>query len=128
MRKLFYIVILLLCFVCPVKRMDIAKLEPVEAVAVTVKDGMVRLITDTQAEGEGITAEEALKMLKDKAQGIIYLDTARFLLVGEDAKEAAQSLLEYMRKDIRTAPYGGTDVKEEAKRLDSHDLSAKPWG
>ncbi len=128
MRRLLYIVILSLCLFSPVKRLDIAKLEPVEAVAVVVRDGVVHIRTDTQSEGKGSTAEEALKALKENAPGIIYLDTARFLLVGEDAWEAADDLEGYLHSNIRIAPYRGTDVKEEAKYLDAHDLASKPWG
>lgn len=128
MRKILYVIILLVCVLCPVKRLDVAKLEPVEAVAITVEDGIVRLVTDTQSEGEGETAEEALRALKDNSSAIIYLDTARFLLVGEGAQNAAQELAAYLRANVRIAPYRGTDVKEETRYLDSHKLSSKPWG
>ena len=128
MRKILYIIILLVCVLCPVNRLDIAKLEPVEAVAITVKDGIVRLITDTQSEGEGETAEKALRALKNNSPAIIYLDTARFLLVGEGAENAAQELTAYLRSDVRVAPYSGRNVKEETMYLDSHKLTSKPWG
>ena len=128
MRRLFYIIILALCFLGPAKRLDIAKLEPVEAVAVTVRNGIVHLITDTKSEGKGTTVEAALQSLKENATGIIYLDTARFLLIAENAQDAANQLMAYLRQNIRIAPYRGTDVKEEAKHLDAHDMSAKPWG
>lgn len=128
MRKVLYVALLLSCLLIPVKRLDISKLEPVEAVAVTVKNGMVHLYTDTKSEGEGVTVEEALNALKRNASGIIYLDTARFLLVGEGANREAEQLKEIMRTDVMTAAYKETDVKEEAMRLDAHDLAEKPWG
>lgn len=128
MRKLFYIIILVLCFLCPVKRLDIAKLEPVEAVTITVRDGFVHLLTDTESEGEGVTVAEAVQSLKEKTPGIIYLDTARFLLIGEKAQGAAEELKKYLRANVRSAPYCGADIIEEVKRLDAHSLAEKPWG
>lgn len=128
MRTQLYIVLLGLMLLAPVKRLDVSKLEPVEAVAVTLENGMVCLTTDTEAEGKGITAEEALLSMKENTSGIIYLDTARFLLIGENAEDAAQDLKSWLRKNVRICKYSGSDVKEETKRLDAHDLSTKPWG
>ena len=127
MRKLFYIIILVLCFLCPVKRVDIAKLEPVEAVAITVRDGFVHLLTDTESAGQGATVKEAVQSLKENATGIIYLDTARFLLIGEQAQNVADQLWQYLHANVRSAPYSGSDIIEEVKRLDAHSLAEKPW-
>lgn len=126
MRRILYIVLLALALAVPVKRLDIAKLEPVEAVAVMVEDGLVRLRTDTESEGGGKTVAAALQSLKENAKGIVYLDTARILLVAEDAYEEAKELMKDLRRNVQVVPYGGTDVKEEAKYLETHDFAAKP--
>ena len=127
MRKVIYSALILLSLLIPLKRLDIAKLEPVEAIAVAVKNGEVHLATDTDSEGKGKTVELALKELKANAQGIIYLDTARFLLVGENAQNEAEEMRGYMRNNIVVAPYNGTDVMEETRRLDAHNKAEKPW-
>ena len=127
MRKVIYAALILLSLLIPLKRLDIAKLEPVEAIAVEVRNGEVLLRTDTDSEGKGQTVELALEELKANAQGIIYLDTARFLLVGENAQNEAQEMREYMRNNVVVAPYNGTDVMEETRRLDAHKKAEKPW-
>ena len=126
MKRILYIVLLALALAIPVKRLDIAKLEPIEAVAVMVEDGLVCLRTDTESEGKGETVALALRALKENAKGMVYLDTARFLLVAENAYEEAKALMQYLRRNVQVAPYGGTGVKEEAQYLETHDFAAKP--
>lgn len=126
MRILYYILILGFMLFAPVKRLDVAKLEPVESVAVTTGKGKVTLQTDTGSIGVGMNAEEALISLKENAKGIIYLDTARFLLIGNNAEEAAAQLKPYLRRSVRLVEYGGGDVKEETEYIDAHGFRAKP--
>ena len=126
MRIVYYIIILGIMLFAPVKRLDVAKLEPVEAIAVTSNNGEVTLKTDTGSIGAGSDAEEALVSLKKNAKGIIYLDTARFLLIGDEAKEAAMELKPFMRGAIQFAAYCGGDVEEETRYIDAHDLAEKP--
>lgn len=112
--------------VVPLSRLDIAKLEPIEAVAVYVENAEVVLKTDTKAEGRGATVESALEDLKNRTTAIVYLDTARYLLVGENAEQQAQQLKQYLKSTIRQGAYAGGDVKEEAKYLDAHSEGARP--
>ena len=76
MRAIAYIMILTLMLMAPVTRLDISKLEPVEAVAVMIEEENVRLETDTGSIGRGKTVSQALEDLKTNATLIIYLDTA----------------------------------------------------
>ena len=126
MRILLYIVILAAMLFAPVDRLDIAKLEPVEAVAIYMEDGQVALQTDGESMGIGNTAQEALADLKENALAVIYLDTADYLLLGEGAEGAAQDLRQHLRKTVQTGKYNGGNVKEEAKYLDVHGNAAKP--
>lgn len=128
MRILLYIVILVAMFFAPVNRLDIAKLEPVEAVAIYMEDGQVNLQTDGKSMGRGATAAEALQNLKENALAVVYLDTADYLLVGDGAQDAAQQLQEYLKNSVQIGRYSGGDVKDEAKYLDVHGNSAKPEG
>jgi len=126
MRILLYVVILAAMFFAPVDRLDIAKLEPVEAVAVYMEDGLITLQTDGEDIGRGTTAQEALADLKENALAVIYLDTADYLLIGEGAEGAAQDLRQHLRKSVQTGKYNGGNVKEEAKFLDVHGNAEKP--
>ena len=126
MRILLYIIILVAMFFAPVDRLDIAKLEPVEAVAVYMEEGRVTLQTDGEDIGSGVAAQEALADLKENALAVIYLDTADYLLVGEGAEEAAKDLQQYLQKSVQIGKYNGGNIKEEAQYLDVHKNAAKP--
>lgn len=126
MRILLYIIILAALFFAPVDRLDIAKLEPVEAVAVYMEDGLITLKTDGEDTGRGTTAQEALTDLKENALAVIYLDTADYLLIGDGAEEAAKDLRQFLRESVQTGKYNGGNVKEEAKYLDVHGNAEKP--
>ena len=126
MRTLLYIVILAAMLIAPVKRLDIAKLDPVEAVAVYVENGLITLRTDGEDVGRGVTVREALADLKENALSVIYLDTADYLLVGDGAENVASDLLQCLRKSVQIGKYNGGNIKEEAKYLDVHGNSEKP--
>ena len=126
MRVLLYIVILVAMLFAPVDRLDIAKLEPVEAVAVYTEDGRITLQTDGEDIGRGATAREALADLKQNAPSVIYLDTADYLLIGDGGEDAAQELRQYLRYSIQIGKYNGGNIREEAKFLDIHNNAAKP--
>ena len=126
MRVIIYIVILILSLLAPVTRLDISKLEPVEAVAITVQDNTIHLETDTGSEGVGKSVPEAVASLKQNAPMVIYLDTARYLLVGQGADAYASELKQNLKKDVITALYSGGEVAEEAAYLAAHQSSKKP--
>lgn len=126
MKIILYLVILALMLAIPVDRLDIAKLEPVEAVAVYTHRGQVFLVTDTGAKGSGNTAHEALLDMKEKTPAVIYLDTADYLMVAKGADSAAQELLTVLKPGIKQAQYRGGDVKEETKYLSAHQEKWKP--
>ena len=126
MRILLYIAILATMLFAPVDRLDIAKLEPVEAVAVYMEEGQITLQTDGENIGKGATAQEALADLKENALAVIYLDTADYLLIGEGAENAANDLRQYLRDSVQIGKYNGGNVKEAAKYLDVHGNAEKP--
>lgn len=120
MRKFLSIVILALSLAAPVKRLDVAKLQPVETVAVYLTGNIVVLETDTGDRGQGSTVEEALRNLKENACSVIYLDTAEYLLVGGNAQQTAAELRPFLRDSVKVGPYNGGDLKEETAYWEVH--------
>ena len=126
MKLIVYLLILALMLAAPVDRLDIAKLEPVESVAVYTHRGQCCLKTDTGAQGSGATATQALADMKEKTAAVIYLDTAQYLLIGKGAEEEARELLPALKPGIKQAQYRGGDVKEETRYLAAHQEKWKP--
>lgn len=126
MKILLYVLLIALSLLAPVQRLDVAKLQPVEAVAVYVKEGEVVLLTDTEDTGRGETAMEALADMKENTIGIIYLDTAEYLLVAPGAEDYADELSSCLKPSIKVGQYNGGNVKDEAKYMDAHDQSGRP--
>lgn len=126
MRTVLYILIIILTFFSPVQRLDVAKLQPVEAVAVYMEQDIVILKTDTEDIGIGKTTQEALQNLKDTTPAVIYLDTAEYLLVAPGAEQYAEELKPHLKTSTKVRTYSGGEVKEEVKYLDAHDRSAAP--
>lgn len=126
MKTILYILIIILTLAAPVKRLDVAKLQPVEAIALYTEQDTVVLLTDTEDTGRGKTAQQALENLKATTAAVIYLDTAEYLLVAEDAASYAEELKPYLKSSVKIRVYNGGKVKEEVKYLDAHDRGADP--
>ncbi|MBQ3215530.1 MAG: hypothetical protein IJB11_05360 [Oscillospiraceae bacterium] len=60
---------------------DVARLQPMEVLAVTMEDDGVRIETDTGDAGRGANLEAAIDNLKSTTSGEIFLDTAEYLLI-----------------------------------------------
>ena len=102
MKKiLLYIGILAVMLVIPVKSLDVGKLRPVQVVSVYIEDEWTVIETDTGDYGIGATAKQALANMKDTAAGVIYLDTAQYLLIGKDAQNEAETLRDVLKQDTR---------------------------
>ena len=100
-RILIYIGILAALIAAPVERSDIGKLRPVQVVSVYKERNWVVMETDTEDKGYGGTVRQALQNLKDTSSGIIYLDTADYLLVGRDMEAAAEELRQELKDNVR---------------------------
>lgn len=121
MRKVLYAVILALLFLAPLERADVAKLLPIEAVALYVEDGVVVLETDTENVGRGATVAEALGNLKEMTPAVVYLDTAEFLLVSEDAATYVEEMKNILKPSVKVCVCQASGrVKEAVKYLEVH--------
>lgn len=121
MRVVLYIVILAILFFVPLERVDVAKLLPIEAVAVYMEEGNVVFETDTEHKGRGADVAKALENLKENTPAVVYLDTAEFLIVSEDAQSHLNALRSYLKPSVKVCIGGARNhVKDAAKYLDVH--------
>lgn len=121
MRGILYIIILVLLFFAPVRPANVADLLPIEAVAIYTDNGEVVLETDTGDVGRGVDAARALLNLKTGTPAIVYLDTARYLLIGEDAGMYAEQLRGVLKPSVRVCVCNAQSaVKETAEYLSVH--------
>ena len=100
-RNIIYIVILAAMLWVPVKKLDVSKLLPIQVVSVYKEENMVVIETDTQSRGVGVTVGQALENLKDTANGIIYLDTAEYLMLSPDAEHTVETLRQELKGSVR---------------------------
>ena len=112
-RILIYVMILAAALLVPVKGNDIGRLRPVQAVMLYKEAQSVVILTDTQDKGKGATAQEALENLKDTTPGIIYLDTARYLLLGESALTEVEQLRSVLKPSVQVCLAEGAVLREE---------------
>ena len=117
MRILLYIVILALLVFAPVQRLDVAKLEPVQTVALSVADDMVVIETDTKNTGRGKDLPSAIDDLESNTPGVIYLDTAQYLLITEAAQGYARELEAYLRDSLKVSLWDGMGSVENAAKF-----------
>lgn len=118
MRVILYVLILALLLLAPVERLDVARLEPVQTVAVSIKEDAVLLQTDTENAGRGTDIDSAIENLEQATPGVIYLDTAQYLLVAEDAVACVEVLKQYLHPSVKVSLWDGEgSVQDAAKYL-----------
>lgn len=130
MRKVLYAAIVLALFLVPLEKMDIAKLLPVETVSLYTEGGDVVLQTNTENTGRGESVPSALENLKEVTPAVIYLDTAKYLLVDENAIDYVDDLRQHLKQSVEVAVCNAKAmVKEGAKYFASHGgtVQLKDW-
>lgn len=100
-RIVLYILLMTAALLAPVERADVGKLRPIETVSVYRENDWIILRTDTDDVGIGTTAIQALQNMKDTASGIIYLDTAEYLLIDKQTQDAAEELRDVLKGKVR---------------------------
>lgn len=120
-RWILYITILLMLYVAPLERLDVAKLLPIQAVAVYTEGDSVVLETDTENKGKGASIADALQDLKENTPAVVYLDTAEFLMVSETAVSEMEEIKNYLKPSVKVCVCDAAGkVKDTAKYLDVH--------
>jgi len=125
-RRVLYGVILASLLFVPLNRVNVGELVPIEAVAVYMYKDSVVLETDAEHTGYGKNAEEALESLKKNTAAVVYLDTAEYLLVSQDAVSQVEGLRPYLKPSVRVCICEAKGkVKDAAKYIEVHQKLPK---
>lgn len=127
MKKIiFYVLILLIALWIPVRKMDISNLEPIQAVGINKIGEQYVITTDTEAMGVGKTIKQAVESMKRECEKIVYLDTAKYLLVSEECTAAVSELSESLKNNVKVAIWDGLEeLKKAAQYMQSHRIGVK---
>lgn len=98
---------------------NITAMEPVEAVLLQEKEGMVQIRTDTDSEGIGKTVQAAWQQMNDTASHHVFADTADILLLKGLDDEGVYDLFRPSCKVCRVEEE--IDLKEAVKFLKMHE-------
>ena len=101
MKWILYLLLTAILFVIPVERTDVGKLEPVELLWLHRNRDVLVLETDIGNVGRGIDTMQAVEDLHDAAAGILYLDTAEYLLIAPDCMDEIGEMERYLRGNVR---------------------------
>lgn len=125
-RLVFYLTVLGAALLVPLRGTDVGKLQPVGLVQLYKEGDAVFVVTDTGDSGWGHTVEAAFENLKQTTAGVVFLDTADFLLVSKDAVNEIRGLERYLKKSVRVC-FGEADIDpaEAAEYLNVHRPSVR---
>lgn len=120
-RFLLYGLLLAAVLVIPMKPTDVGKLQPIQTVAVYPSEGGYIIETDSGDVGVGTTIAQAFENLKDTTAGVVYLDTAEFLLIGAGAENAVEELQAVLKDSVELYQVQGRpDLKNASRFLSVH--------
>lgn len=120
MRIILYALIVSALLAAPVQKLDVARLEPVEVVYIEQTEEIVRIVTDTGAEGEGDSIEQAINELKNQTAGVVYLDTADYLIVNDQAIDRIGEMNSLMKGSVKLCRAQDPDMECAAEYLNTH--------
>ena len=124
MKKIgYYILVLAAVWVtASADRTEIGDLIPVEIVEVRKEESIIKVTTDTGNVGLGESVKEAFEDLKATTAGVVYLDTADFVLLEESAVGLIPELCGYVKQRAAVCLIEGeVNLKEAAGYLTVHN-------
>lgn len=105
----------------PFSGTDVAKLHPVEVLAVSRESGYLAIHTDTGLVGRGEDLRTAFQRLERISTGEVFFDTANYLLISQDCLDAVEGLSCYLRPACQVYLYNDKELLEDvAKYLENH--------
>lgn len=109
MKWIIYMLLLLGVAMLPTEATDVGRLIPVEVVAVSENKGTATVKTDTGDIGIGADLGEAFRNMEDTAAGVLYLDTAEYLILEEGMEQQLPLLQQYLKENVRVC-YGDEEI------------------
>lgn len=105
---------------------EISRLEPVELVRLTVEENIVSIETDTGGRGYGQDLDSAIENLHASSSAMVFLDTAEYLLLNDEAQRYLPQLYEVLRPACQVCVANGDlDLTEAAEFLETHSPKIK---
>ena len=125
-RTLLYVAMLTVALAIPVERTNLEEMKPVEMVYLYEEADHVTISTDTGDRGSGIDIPEAMSNLRETTAGIIYLDTANYLLIGKETEVYVKELRPFLKDDVRIChAEGEIDMETVGEYLRVHQPEVK---
>ena len=125
-RTVIYTAVLLAALLMPAQGMDIGKLRPVGLIQLYKENEFVFIVTDTGDSGYGKTVEAAFENLEETTSGVIFLDTADYLLLSRTAYREAEALKQYLKSTIHVCiTEKNIDPVQAAEYLSTHRPAVK---
>ena len=119
-RILIYIALLAGAFALRPESADIGKLRPVQLVSVSRDGEWIVVETDTEDLGRGISIDDAIRDLKETTPGVIYLDTAEFLLVRSDTENLIPEMADHLKEKVRVCQSEDIALTDASEYLAAH--------
>ena len=121
MKLVIYGILIAAAMLVPTRPLELGKLKPVEVIKIDVQGEMIRIETDTGDTGSAATLKSALQDLKATAPGIIYLDTAEYMLLPKGKEALLAQVRPYLKDSVQICCWEGEiDMKEVAAFLNAH--------
>lgn len=125
-KTAIYAVLLAAAVLVPQEPVELGKLLPVETIYIYKEESRIVIETDTQDRGKGDTLSEAVADLENSAAGIIFLDTAEYLILDEEVRELLPKAGEYLKNSVRVCyAERGIDAEEATLFLSAHKPEIK---
>ena len=100
---------------------DIGMLIPVETVFIQKLENEIVMETDSGDRGAGLTVSQAAADLKEKAEGVVYLDTADYLILNRAAEVLLYQLQKNQKQEVALCETEGEiDVQKATAFLRAH--------
>lgn len=104
---------------------EISRLEPVELVRITHEEGNICIETDTGAKGYGQDLNAAVENLHSSSSAAVFLDTADYLLVSDEAEQYIDRLYGLLRPACQVCfANGDINLTEVLPYLKAHSLTS----